>query len=368
MTEHAPAAVASLRRNGLLAAFASLLALGALTLAFALGAACLAWALSLWSLLLAVALTLFSVGLLRFSYRRHDARRWLLLAALLLAGPLLVRTQLARGTDGVRLVPFPALGDARIVNTLYPESDGAIMAAGLLNLTGGLDDDESARLGEILTQSYARMTPSPELLPTPAIATYLGMQSPVAFDSIVIPAPTYPKEEPAGAVIFLHGYAGNFLVYCWELAQAARAAGLLTICPSATYKGAWWTKAGEQTYVRTVEQLRGMGIRRIYLAGLSNGAAGASMIALRHRAELSGMILISGVRAARPPSLPTLVIQGDRDRMMPASHARAYAARGARTRYEEVPGGHLVFLSRPELVRPLIASFLQQSVGITKRR
>jgi pimeloyl-ACP methyl ester carboxylesterase len=160
----------------------------------------------------------------------------------------------------------------------------------------------------------------------------------------------------------LHGYAGNFLVYCWEVAQAASAAGLLTICPSETADAGWWTKQGEQTYVRTVRQLRAMGIRRIYLAGLSNGAAGASVIASRHGAELSGLILISGVRAAQPPSLPTLVIQGSRDRMMVASRARAYAARGAGARYEEVPGGHLIFLSRHERVRALIAGFLSQSL------
>lgn len=343
-------------------ALALTFALPTLTLAVALGTAWLSWGLSYWSGLLAVALTLLAVGLFRCSSRRPDARRWLLLGSLLLVCPLLVRTQLATGSDRLRMVLLPALGGVRLVNTLYPESDGARIAAGVLdNMMGGLDDEESTRFGEVLGESYARIGPDADLLPTPAIATYLGMQSPRAFDSIVIPPASQPG-EPTGALIFLHGYAGNFLVYCWEAAQAASAAGLLTVCPSETSDAGWWTKTGEQTFVRTVQQLRAMGIKRIYLAGLSNGAAGASVIAMRHQRELAGLILISGVRAAQPPSLPTLVIQGSRDRMMVASRARAYAARGANARYEEVAGGHLIFLSRHERVRSLIAGFLSQTL------
>ena len=45
--------------------------------------------------------------------------------------------------------------------------------------------------------------------------------------------------------------------------------------------------------------------------------------------------------------------------MMPAPYARAYAARSSRVRYHEVPGGHLVFLSKHELIRPEIAAFLR---------
>jgi pimeloyl-ACP methyl ester carboxylesterase len=45
--------------------------------------------------------------------------------------------------------------------------------------------------------------------------------------------------------------------------------------------------------------------------------------------------------------------------MMPAAHARAYAERSSRARYHEVPGGHFVFLSKHELVRPAISEFFR---------
>jgi len=96
----------------------------------------------------------------------------------------------------------------------------------------------------------------------------------------------------------------------------------------------------------------------------TNGAAGASVLALRHEAKLSGLVLISGTRAPRPPALPVLVVQGARDRMMPAALARAYAASGRRVRYVEVPGGHFVFLSHYEVVRPAVAEFLRSTEAV----
>jgi pimeloyl-ACP methyl ester carboxylesterase len=82
------------------------------------------------------------------------------------------------------------------------------------------------------------------------------------------------------------------------------------------------------------------------------------VLALKYQRDLSGLVLISGARADTPPSIPVLVVQGEGDRMMPASYARAYAAQSPGVRYFEVPGGHLVFLSRYQRIRPVIADFL----------
>jgi pimeloyl-ACP methyl ester carboxylesterase len=148
-------------------------------------------------------------------------------------------------------------------------------------------------------------------------------------------------------------------VYCWEAAQAAAQAQLITVCPSTSAQGAWWSEDGNQIFRSTVQYLRGRGIERIYLAGLSNGGAGASTIALRHAKELSGLIVISGVSASHPPAIPTLVIQGAKDRMMAAARARAYAAASPQAQYRELAGGHLVFLSQHQQVRAWIAEFLE---------
>jgi pimeloyl-ACP methyl ester carboxylesterase len=196
------------------------------------------------------------------------------------------------------------------------------------------------------------------MFPTPAVATYLGLQSSSSFDTIVL-RPPVQRVAPDGAVVFLHGYAGNFYVYCWELAQAAGAANLLTMCPSVGPDGQWWTAKGEATLLATLDYAHEIGMNRVYLAGLSNGAAGASVLSLKHEQRLAGLVLISGMRAEAPPSLPVLVVQGSSDQMMPAAFARAYAAKSARVSYRELTGGHLLFLSEHARVRPLIAGFLQ---------
>ncbi|HVJ19688.1 MAG TPA: hypothetical protein VM686_29915 [Polyangiaceae bacterium] len=309
-----------------------------------------------WTIAYALGLATLAVGLLLFAFQRRRARVIAAAGAALLLAVGVLRLVRSQPVPGVRLTSLPGDGGARWVARLLPEQDGSLPAARLLELGGGLNDDEGLRFADILRASYERMGAA-STTATPAIATYLGLQRATAFDTVVITDPAQTKARDA--VIFLHGYAGNFLVYCWEFAQAARKAGFFTVCPSVDSHGAWWSDTAERTLLETLSFVRELGAQRIVLAGLSNGAAGASVLAWRHRKELSGLILISGSRAEQaPPGLPTLVVQGSRDRMMPASDARAYARRSG-AHYAEIGGGHLVFLSRHEQVRPVISHFLQ---------
>lgn len=344
-------------RRPLLRAVTLFAALGLLPGLFVLAFAVIAFRLY-WSAHLALGLAGVIGAMGAWVLRRRWARVAFVTGLSFIFVPFLLRAVLARGTDGARLTLLPDDRGTRLVNTLFPERDGCLLAAGTLGAFGSLKDEEARDFHAILERAYARVDTSELLLPTPAIATYLGMQSPTAFDTVVI-APPSGANSPSvkAAVVFLHGFAGNFYVYCWELAQAAGAANLLTVCPSLDANGAWWTSRGDDTLKQTLRYLRDQGIERVYLAGLSNGAAGASVLALRHESELSGLVLVSGMRAERPPALPVLVVQGSRDRMMPASSARAYAERSQRARYHEVSGGHFVFLSKHELIRPAISDF-----------
>ncbi|MEO1272150.1 MAG: hypothetical protein AAFX99_28985, partial [Myxococcota bacterium] len=78
-----------------------------------------------------------------------------------------------------------------------------------------------------------------DVMPTPLLSTAFGLQHPEAFDTLVIEP--MAEEAPSRAVVFLHGYAGNFTLPCWQIAQAARLAGAVTVCPSVGLKGDWWT-------------------------------------------------------------------------------------------------------------------------------
>ncbi|HEY6080951.1 MAG TPA: hypothetical protein VIW29_19185 [Polyangiaceae bacterium] len=336
---------------------ASLALLPLLLAAVGLCFAWIAWGLSWWSGALALGLSLLMLGLLVLNLQRGAAHRLLAAGALLVLGPWLARIALVSGSEQTRLTTLPEDSGPRLLSRLYPETDGTLVAAGVLRLSGGLRDPEASSLGSILRQAYERTEPSAAMSPTPAIATYLGLQSAKAFDTIVI-RPPEQRVAADGAVVFLHGYAGNFYVYCWELAQAAALANLVTLCPSTGASGAWWEPSGEETLLATLDYAHAIGMNRVYLSGLSNGAAGASVLALKHRERLAGLVLISGMRADRAPALPVLVVQGAADRMMSAALARAYAGRASNVKYQELPGGHLIFLSDYQKVRPMIARFL----------
>lgn len=341
-----------------------MLRLGALLLALALTpfglsitAAWLIWDLSFWSLSWGLACLSIVTALLLYVLGKRGSALCGWLALLLGPVSMGLRASVAHGNEGFQLITLPGPREMRWPSALFPEADGCHLAAQLIQLRGGLPDEEGPRFHAILREAYARADADARALPTPAIDTYLHLQSPASFDTVVI---SRDIVKPEAALIFLHGYAGNFYVYCAEAAAAAAQANMLTVCPSVTQQGAWWNEAGEQTFRATLRYLKGRGMKRVYLAGLSNGGAGASVIAPRHTKDLSGLILISGVGANRPPPLPTLVIQGSRDRMMRASRARAYAAHSAQARYRELSGGHLIFLSQHQRVRSLIAEFLRE--------
>jgi pimeloyl-ACP methyl ester carboxylesterase len=161
-------------------------------------------------------------------------------------------------------------------------------------------------------------------------------------------------------VVFLHGYAGSFTLECWLVARAASAIAAVTVCPATEFSGHWSSPAGEQTFRETLHYLRGRGIERVYLAGLSNGAVGASALAARFSSSLNGLILISGAPSAGGGGgLPTLVVQGDHDTMASAATAHAFAVRTHAT-YSSFNGGHFVLMIRRDEIRDVIASWLRR--------
>jgi pimeloyl-ACP methyl ester carboxylesterase len=326
----------------------------AIPLVLAAWTVALCMSLSLWGLAYLSAFTLFALGCLTAPWRRT---RWRgLVRASLAALVLIVVAKVVAATSDatIRVTALPGDRGTRWMNTLVVERDGTLPAAALLHAFGQLRDVESAELAPALSAAYERMGSSANAA-TPAVATHLGFQRMTLFDAIVI-EPAYARAK--GAVIFLHGYSGNFVVYCWEIAEASRRAGLLTVCPSMRAQGDWWSPRGAETVQATLEFVRAKGLRRMVLVGLSNGAAGASVIAAARPDDFAALVLISGTRADAPPAVPVLVVQGARDTMMPTAAVRAYAARGGSgVRYVELDGGHFVFLTRWQQMRTTLGDF-----------
>ena len=58
-------------------------------------------------------------------------------------------------------------------------------------------------------------------------------------------------------------------------------------------------------------------------------------------------------------AVPTLVVHGDADRIVPYENGVELARRIPGARFEPFPGGgHLLFLESPERLNPLVAEFL----------
>ncbi|WP_233277983.1 alpha/beta hydrolase [Myxococcus stipitatus] len=312
-----------------------------------------------------VGLGLVTVGLLTLPWRRRRGLTRVGLGLLLLvAGTRLA----ASDSEHLRLVRIPE-GRSHWVNRLVAERDGTLFAAHVLVLTRFLPRSDSKEFLAALETAFERLEVS-NGVSTPAVSTYLGMQSPAGFDAVVIPA--RGKAAPEVAVVFLHGYAGNFAVYCWQMAQAAWAIDALTVCPSVGPSGAWWGRDGARTLDATLDWVASQGIRRIYLAGLSNGGVGASLLVsdVAHpRVTLSGLVLISGASSKAPiPRVPTLVVQGRYDTMMPTHDMRAYAASvGHAASYVEVDSGHFAFLDRRDACERAISAWLVRQEKVARR-
>ncbi|WNG24325.1 alpha/beta hydrolase [Cystobacter fuscus] len=300
---------------------------------------------------------LLSVGLLTKRWRRwRGLTRAGLGLLLLVIGARLLLTE----RRDLRTLRLPD-GGSRWVNRLVEERDGTLLAAHVLLRSGRIPRADARDFVPALEAAFARLRDAQGPVATPAVATWLGLQSPESFDTIVIPPPG--QASPETAVVFLHGYAGNFAVYCWQMARSAQAISALTVCPSVGPAGDWGSRRGEDTLERTYAWLATRGVRRVYLGGLSNGGVGASVLVRRAAhpgLELRGLLLISGAETKAPlPQVPMLLVEGKRDTMMPARLMRELARRAGRlATYVEVDSGHFAFLDRHEACEKAIASWL----------
>jgi pimeloyl-ACP methyl ester carboxylesterase len=99
----------------------------------------------------------------------------------------------------------------------------------------------------------------------------------------------------------------------------------------------------------------------VVLAGLSNGGIGASRLALRVRASLSGLVLVSGCDPDAPAvAVPTLVVHGANDRRIPAAVGRACAEHDGAD-YVELDSGHFMLVDRDEALVRAVRTWLEKA-------
>jgi predicted esterase len=321
-------------------------------IAVVLGLVCIVFPCSLVACGYAFALLLIGVGLLKRRVQRIAVIGAVSFVALL-------GWRAARGPRvGVEVAVWPQ-GGSRTVNRLYEERDGTLPMARMLRWMGTIPRDESYDFVVRLARVYDAMDAEIGVVPTPAVATYLGLERPTAFDTVVF----RPATVPRFAVVFLHGYAGNYVVYCWVMSRAVTPLGGMTVCPSVGSDGSWWLPDGARTLETSIEVVRRQGVERIVLAGLSNGGLGASRLAPQLRASLAGLVLVSGCDPDAPSAgIPTLVVQGRSDSMMPARNGRA-CARQTGAQYVEIDSGHFMLIDHDEELVRAVRAWLKARFG-----
>lgn len=273
---------------------------------------------------------------------------------------MLVRVASARSGETLHFAP-----SARLVDRLVDEQDIAVAGTRVLVAIDVLARDDKAELPSAMRAAYARMRAEEGDAPSPVAATYLGMQSASDFDLLLFePAATSEDAAPSNGVIFLHGFAGNFTLPCWQMARvAAEVSRAVTACPSTRWVGDWWSPEGEAILRRTVDVLHQRGVRHIVLSGLSNGGIGASRLAPRMRGTFAGLMLISGEAPdARSAGIPTLIVHGRHDTMTPFFIAQGYAER-AGAKLVVLEAGHFAMLVRASEHDQAVRTFLGGVLG-----
>lgn len=302
------------------------------------------------------ALSLIAVGLIAAGLAQDRVRIASRTGLALLALTLCIRTCSAESGNSITMTTT-AGSSARWLTRIVDEADAALIGGRLAFWSGRVHDSDVPRVPAVMRAAYNKLRAAEGDVPSPVLTTYLGLQSPDGADVIV----NGGIEQPRGALIFLHGFGGGFTLPCWQLAAAARQASLVTYCPSLGWRGDWWTERGRHTLEQTLALLRRRGIERVYLAGLSNGAVGATRLAPRLRGVLRGLILISGApRGGDAPGVPTLVLHGRHDQMASFDSARAYAARFSAA-FVDLNAGHFALLLREEEAMSAIANWLKRN-------
>ena len=267
----------------------------------------------------------------------------------------------------VAIRTMPGDERVRVVDQLFEEGDlGGLAAAWLPRIGAFPPDEDTEHFHSGMAELYEALRDEEGYLPSTVPATWLDMQSPSAFDLVRFShAPEVVAEDgilahreaSPHAVLFLHGAAGSSIVLCWVVAKAARTLAMRTYCPSVGPDAAWLVPDGRETLRITMEAMRDEGATHIHLVGLSAGGVAASQLAPELADQLASVTVISGAAGDAPSaSIPTAVVHGVRDAMMPVSLGRRYAEL-AGVEMLELPSGHFALIDHPDDISNHLVAF-----------
>jgi pimeloyl-ACP methyl ester carboxylesterase len=308
---------------------------------------------------------LVAAGLILFPWAGRNAILLAIIGIIIVALVASVRLILAGQETApiIKMIVLPQNKETHWFNTLVDEQDSLIVGEAVFHLIGGDSPTEHKGIATALHADYSEMRTTQRVFSSPFVSTYLNLQRANHFDVVIIkPEINHPPEF---ALVFLHGYMGNVTAQCWEVAQAVKHLGAVTVCPSTGWRGDWWQPQGQAVLHSTFEYLREQGIQKFYLGGFSNGGISIGRLASQLKIEngLRGLILIDGFdngADVRELGLPVLILEGLQDERIPAAYARQVAEEiGDLGTYVEVNGDHFLIMKQPASVQKAIAKWLE---------
>ena len=255
---------------------------------------------------------------------------------------------------GFKVMPF--------LDPILTREQAARVSASTLAIYGEMDQDpEFRRFGSALGGGYAEL---------------LGRTDQRGHFYLYIPENR--TDGPMPVILFLHGSAGNFKAYTWIWSQLAEDLGYAVITPSFGF-GNWRTSGGVESVLSALAEagrIADLDESRVYLAGISNGGVGVSLLADEHPQLFRGLIFISPVMVPNIVASdkfqqawsgrPVLIVTGEADERIPVGfvdqRARELAEGGVHVTYRQFPDqDHFLFFSQPSSVLDVVEAWLQEN-------
>lgn len=285
------------------------------------------------------------------------------------------------GEGGVKSIPFRSL-ELPSVTPIPPEyrnyeqlfrnglktmPEGLLLTSAL-SVGGrelGLTPEQSQSLTPQISAAYGAIAVDPDFAGVPSALSYGFSTSAPSVGHYFLYRPEVLPENPL-CIVFLHGFGGNFQYYTWVLKKEfPQAVILLPSWGMSWYEG---SPVYVQDMLKDAERRLGIRLPQPWLMGISAGGRGGFEIYNRMADKFRGFVCIAN--APETPTVQTLrhdltllMVNGNRDQMVPVAIARQQAAlvksRVPRFSYQEISGDHFFMLSNRSATFELIRRFME---------
>ena len=160
-------------------------------------------------------------GMISVPWWRRRSSTLVVLGTSLILATITLRMLFPPSGSRLVLTTFPGQSRPRWSNRIFNEQDVVLFGTRVARYLGLISPAENEGLVAALAETYGKMQGATPL--SPFLMTYVNQQHPDAFDALIAEPPE--DTPPKRAIVFLHGYGGNFTlqVGLWRMRAIASA-------------------------------------------------------------------------------------------------------------------------------------------------